>query len=320
MDFLPFAIASLFGLKGDNNANVYKPTDLSPPSDPASTHRAAASPIQNDDDMSENMNMHRRASTVNSDSNDNEDGGTSSRDPSSSSNTDFSIVSELSATSDKACNVIEPRASLLPLCFNKHGKGKQRLREGSAFACRVGSKDDPQSACRKATISPPSASTQKDHAHVFSAEDDLKFWVQDADFEGGRDKGACEFVEEERFTDPMLRDTIIFAVQEANSLFAELDGWMEYGKRAPYNCNFSNVAPEADMEFLKVTSKQIDTFSRGVLQEELTRGGIEVVYLKDQVAQVKELIWGKKIEAAWRDGNEAERQALERMGVDWATV
>lgn len=144
-----------------------------------------------------------------------------------------------------------------------------------------------------------------------SPEHDLRWWlVSPSTHESALD---FDYIQEKRFTYQHLRDAVVSALSDLDTVHKDLEGLLVYAKRDPYQLRLPSLAHKANPKLLELEAKDYAAVDRDVLERELETMAIELDYMRHECYKVKQFVTRKKFALA-ENGDWAEIEALFRMG------
>ncbi|KAK4951575.1 hypothetical protein LTR10_010551 [Elasticomyces elasticus] len=213
---------------------------------------------------------------------------------------------ELSNTEEAVpTTVFEGTSSLHPTCY--HGKGKVTQKESTWFT-RCGA----AKRCREAIIDPEPKIEPE--AFIFTTTDpeqDLRWWL------GIRaamsDERDTTHISNGRFTDDILRSTIMEAVEQLQELHIEINHLLRYAKRAHSVTWKRNPIEDADDCVLSLSEGDVACKEREELLETLVHLAAELDYLVAKTGFVEATVL-KAVTKSAEEGSGVERECLWRLG------
>ncbi|KAK5697179.1 hypothetical protein LTR97_007314 [Elasticomyces elasticus] len=230
--------------------------------------------------------------------------------PRPSKRDDMEIDSPLELSSaeevlEQPMTVFEGTFSLHPTCY--HGKGKVKQKESTWFT-RCGA----AKRCREAIIYPePRNEPETFILTTTDPEQDLRWWLGiRAEMSDERD---TTYISNGRFTDEILRSTIVEAVSQLLDFHVEIAHLLRYAKRA-HNVTWKrNPIEDADDGVLSLSDGDVACKEREELLETLVHLAAELDYLVAKTGIVETTVL-KAVTKRAEEGSVVERECLWRLG------
>ena len=229
---------------------------------------------------------------------------------------------------DQPITMHEPTVALRPQCFKVHigfkGKGRANDKVDRHLPWHTCGK---YVACHEANFSPRSATPSYLRLRTNDPEHDIKRWITTPNESlngGSEDRSTFGFLDDSRFTIPLLQSTLRFAIAECKYEHQKMAHLDDHGRRFPYRVNVKElpVAPEADPAYLNVPDEQDFTHVTGreELLDMLVHAANELDYLRQMTERHAQRILKRKMTLA-RNGNAGEADLLVEQGfVGWEWV
>ncbi|KAK5688992.1 hypothetical protein LTS10_000972 [Elasticomyces elasticus] len=215
---------------------------------------------------------------------------------------------ELSNTEEavqQPTTVFEGTFSLHPICY--HGKGKVNQKESTWFI-RCGE----VKRCREAIITPtPIPRPAAFKLTTADPEQDLRWWLGIR--ASTHDHQDASYISNKRFTDEVLRSTIVEAVSQLLDLHVEINHLLRYAKRAYDIVPKQNVIKDADGSVLSLGEEDVAEMPREELLETLVHLSTELDYLVEKKGIVEVTVL-KAIDKLAKGGSGGDKECLWRLG------